>query len=199
MEIITLKLSEITPDPGNAKEHPEEQIKQIMESIERFGNDDPIAVWGDTNLIVEGHGRYEALKRLGKKTAECIRLDHLTDEERRAYMLVHNQLTMNTGWDDVKLTEALGQIPDIDMAIFGFDEDADDDFDEDEEWNGPEEEESAPESFLYIGSVSLFGHDGDAVCACVIPEETADVLLRKIQEAGSEEIARRLVTAIADL
>ena len=54
MEIITLKLSEITPDPGNAKEHPEEQIKQIMESIERFGNDDPIAVWGDSNLSLKG-------------------------------------------------------------------------------------------------------------------------------------------------
>ncbi len=98
MEIVKIKLSELTPDPQNAKDHPEDQVDQIVKSIQEFGNNDPIAVWGDHNLIVEGHGRYMALKKLGFEEAECIRLDKLTDEERRAYMLVHNQLTMNTGW-----------------------------------------------------------------------------------------------------
>lgn len=60
MEIIKINLSELTPYENNAKLHPEEQIEQIKKSIEQFGNDDPIAVWGKDNIIVEGHGRYQA-------------------------------------------------------------------------------------------------------------------------------------------
>ncbi|MCH3961016.1 MAG: site-specific DNA-methyltransferase [Solobacterium sp.] len=123
MEIVKIKLSELTPDPQNAKDHPEDQVDQIVKSIQEFGNNDPIAVWGYHNLIVEGHGRYMALKKLGFEEAECIRLDKLTDEERRAYMLVHNQLTMNTGWIADLLKTDLTAIDDIDMSQFGFDTD----------------------------------------------------------------------------
>ena len=98
MEIIRLPIDALTPDPNNAKDHPKWQTEQIVNSIERFGNCDPIGIWGDDNLIVEGHGRYEALKQLGYTEAECIRLDWLDDEERRAYALAHNKLTMNSGF-----------------------------------------------------------------------------------------------------
>ena len=121
MKIEKVPLGQLTPDPDNAKEHTPKQIAQIKASIERFGNNDPIAVWGKDNLIVEGHGRYEALKALGYKEAEIIRLDRLTDEERRAYALAHNQLTMNTGWLDGILEKNLDAIESIDMADFGFD------------------------------------------------------------------------------
>lgn len=121
MKIEKVPIGQLTPDPDNAKEHTPKQIAQIKASIERFGNNDPIAVWGKDNLIVEGHGRYEALKALGYKEAEIIRLDRLTDEERRAYALAHNQLTMNTGWLDGILGKNLDAIESIDMADFGFD------------------------------------------------------------------------------
>lgn len=84
MKVERIRLAELTPDPDNAKDHPAWQVDQIKASIEQFGNLDPIGVWGPQNLIVEGHGRYEALKELGYQEAEVIRLDQLTDEERAA-------------------------------------------------------------------------------------------------------------------
>ena len=120
MEIITLPIDELTPDPNNAKDHPRWQINQIKASIEQFGNLDPIGVWGDENLIVEGHGRLEALKELGYHEAECIRLDWLTEEERRAYALAHNKLTMNSGFIPEALDMNLDAIAEIDMSQFGF-------------------------------------------------------------------------------
>lgn len=122
MDIIRIPLEDLTPDPSNAKDHPAWQIEQIKNSIETFGNLDPIGVWGDQNLIVEGHGRYEALKELGYQEAECIRLDWLTDEERRAYALAHNKLTMNSGFIPDALDMNLDAIGEIDMSLFGFSE-----------------------------------------------------------------------------
>lgn len=120
MEIIKLKISELKPYKNNAKIHTKEQIEQIKSSIEQFGMNDPIAVWGEENVIVEGHGRLEALKELNYDEVECIRLDHLTDEERKAYTLAHNKLTMNTDFDFDLLHVELDDIETIDMEQFGF-------------------------------------------------------------------------------
>lgn len=118
-----IPITELTLYKKNAKKHTAEQIEQIKNSIEAFGMNDPIAVWGDKNVIVEGHGRYLALRSIGE-TGEvpCIRLDHLTDEQRKAYALAHNQLTMTTGFDDALLLPELEELADIyDMSDFGFD------------------------------------------------------------------------------
>lgn len=120
MEIVRIPIDELTPDPHNAKEHPAFQIEQIKASIEQFGNADPIGVWGEKNLVVEGHGRLIALKELGYTEVECIRLDWLSEEERRAYALVHNQTTMTSGWLQEELENALKSIQEIDMTQFGF-------------------------------------------------------------------------------
>lgn len=140
MEIIKLKTNDITPYEKNAKIHTEAQIEQIKKSIQEFGMNDPIAVWGKSNTIVEGHGRLEALKQLGYTEVDCIRLDHLTDEERKAYTLAHNKINMNTGFDIDLLDEELDSIEDIDMSDFGFEEQnfIDDLFDE-EVGKGPQE------------------------------------------------------------
>ena len=117
-----VSLSEIVPYAGNAKEHPEWQVDQLVSSIEKFGNCDPIAAWHNQRgqlEVVEGHGRLMALEKLGYEEAPVIFLDHLTDEQRRAYALVHNQLTMNTGFDMEILSVELDAIVDIDMEQFG--------------------------------------------------------------------------------
>ncbi len=121
MKIEKIDINKIKPYEKNAKIHTPEQIEQIKKSIQEFGMNDPIAVWGKDNLIVEGHGRLEALKQLGYTEVECIRLDHLTDEERRAYTLAHNKLTMNTDFDIDLLNDELFNIDNIDMELFGFD------------------------------------------------------------------------------
>lgn len=121
MQIEKIKLSDIIPYENNVKEHPNEQIEQLKNSILEFGNNDPIAV-DENNVIIEGHGRYMALQELGYEEAECIILSGLSEEQKNAYRIVHNQLTMNTGFDMDALKTELLKI-NIDMAEFGLSED----------------------------------------------------------------------------
>lgn len=119
LKIEYIPLSDIKPYEHNAKLHPDEQVEQIMQSIRIVGFDDPIAIWKN-NEIIEGHGRYEAAMRLGMETVPVIRLDDLTDEQRRAYALIHNKLTMNSGFDIETLNVELAEIQTIDMGAFDF-------------------------------------------------------------------------------
>ena len=136
LKIEYVDIDTIKPYKNNAKQHPREQIEQIKRSIEEFGMNDPIAVWHDE--IVEGHGRILALKELGYTKTPIIRLDELSDEQRKAYGLVHNKLTMNSDFDIDILNEELDNI-DLDMSEYGFEifDEYDSKVEEDEE-NIPE-------------------------------------------------------------
>jgi len=96
--IENIPLSQIKPFPKNAKLHPKEQVAQIVASIKEFGFNDPIAV-SENGEVIEGHGRLLAVKELGFTEVPCIRLSHLSEAQKRAYILAHNKLTMNTGFD----------------------------------------------------------------------------------------------------
>lgn len=117
MKIERMKLSDIKPYEHNAKRHPQSQVDQIAASIQEFGNNDPIAV-DENGVIIEGHGRYLALQQLGYLEAEVIRLEGLSEDQKRAYILVHNQLTMNTGFDPEILRREIESIQSIDLATF---------------------------------------------------------------------------------
>lgn len=138
LKVEYVKTEELKPYANNAKLHPAQQVEQIKESIREFGFNDPIAVWKD-NEIIEGHGRLIASMELGIEEVPIIRLDELTDEQRKAYALVHNKLTMNSDFDETLLNMELEEIG-VDMSKFGFELDLDDieiertDISDDFEW-----------------------------------------------------------------
>ena len=130
LDIEYVNVGEINEYENNARRHDEADIHAIAKSIEAFGFSDPIGVWGKDNTIVEGHGRYLAALELGLKEVPVIRLDHLTDEERRAYALAHNKTAELSGWDFGKLEEELNDLEGIfKMDAFGFEATYDGDVD----------------------------------------------------------------------
>lgn len=118
INVVYVDVENIKGYENNAKRHPQEQIEQIKKSIELYGMNDPIALWKN-NEIIEGHGRLQACIELGMKQVPCFFLNNLSDKERREYMLVHNQTTMNSGWDFEKLEAELDEL-DFDGFDFGF-------------------------------------------------------------------------------
>ena len=124
LKIEYLSISEIKPYRNNAKIHTTEQIEQIAKSIKEFGFNDPIAI--SNGIIIEGHGRYFAAQKLGIQELPVIRLDNLTDTQRRAYTLIHNQLTLNSDFDLELLSNELEDLTNLDdfnldFEDFGFD------------------------------------------------------------------------------
>ncbi|MFV2093649.1 MAG: ParB/Srx family N-terminal domain-containing protein, partial [Hyphomicrobiales bacterium] len=88
----------LRPYAGNARRHSKAQVRQIADSIERFGFTNPVLI-SDDGEIVAGHGRVMAAKQLGVGQVPTVKLSHLTVEERRAYVLADNKLALNAGWD----------------------------------------------------------------------------------------------------
>lgn len=83
LSIEYLSVDDLTPYENNARKHNDEDVSMIENSIEQFDFNDPIGIWGEDNIIVEGHGRLLAAKQAGLTEVPCIRLDHLTEEQRR--------------------------------------------------------------------------------------------------------------------
>lgn len=124
LQVTMVPTDELVMYEGNAKLHPHEQVDQIAASIEEFNFADPIAAWHNEDgesVIIEGHGRLMAARKLGIEKLPVIYLDYLSDEQRRAYTLVHNQTTMNSGFDIDILQSELDKIASIDMTEFDFD------------------------------------------------------------------------------
>lgn len=120
LEIVYLPVDALEEYDGNARDHGEEDVAAIQHSIEKFGFDDPIGIWSDHNVIVEGHGRLMAAKALGMKEVPCIRLDHMTDAERKAYGLAHNKTAELSRWNFGKLEMELSGLGEFNMGDFGF-------------------------------------------------------------------------------
>lgn len=93
-----MPVSALRPYTSNARRHSKKQIRQIANSIVRFGFTNPLLI-SDHGEIIAGHGRLMAAKELGLDSVPTVKLSHLSAEERRAYVLADNKLALNAGWD----------------------------------------------------------------------------------------------------
>ena len=117
-------LERLIPHARNARTHSEEQVAQIAGSIAEFGFVNPVLV-GDDGVIVAGHGRVLAARKLGLSEVPVIVLSHLTPTQRRALMIADNQIATNAGWNDEMLAAELAALKeeDVDLGLLGFDDD----------------------------------------------------------------------------
>lgn len=134
LEVVYLPVDSLTPYENNTRKHAPDDIEAIKQSILHVGFLDPVGVWGPKNIIVEGHGRQIAAMELGIESVPCIRLDHLTDTQRRDYAIRHNRTAELSGWDFGKLEEEIArlEIEGVDLSglkfTFGGDFGSDDEY-----------------------------------------------------------------------
>lgn len=123
LNVQQIELEQLVPYARNARTHSESQVAQIAGSIAEFGFVNPVLVGGD-NIIIAGHGRVMAAKKLGLKTVPTIKLDHLTENQRRALVIADNKIAENAGWDEELLRLELQNLADedFDLDLLGFDD-----------------------------------------------------------------------------
>lgn len=121
MEITQVLVSDLIPYSNNARTHSDAQVAQIAASIKEFGWTNPVLVDGD-NGVIAGHGRLLAARKLGMLQVPVIELSHLSQTQKKAYILADNKLAMNAGWDDEMLALELSELENMgfDMELTGF-------------------------------------------------------------------------------
>lgn len=125
MQVQSMKIDEVKPYPNNPRNN-DDGVEAVANSIKEFGWQQPIVVDKD-NVIIVGHTRYKAAKKLGMDKVPVVVASNLSDEQVRAYRLADNKTGELTDWDMGLLDDELADIADIDMSDFGFDLDLDDD------------------------------------------------------------------------
>ena len=138
MLIIQRKITEIKPYEKNPRKN-DEAVKYVAESIKQFGFKVPIVI-DSQNIIVAGHTRWKAAKKLGLSEVPCIVADDLNDEQIKAFRLADNKVSEKAEWDFELLSDELEDLFDFDMSVFGFD-----DVQEDEEPQAVSEDDYEPE------------------------------------------------------
>lgn len=118
LKIEYLPIEKLKPYSKNTRHHEDHDVDQIIKSINKYGFSDPIGIWSEKNIIVEGHGRFMAAKKIGMETVPVLRLDHLTDEQRREYAIMHNRTAELSSWDFEALAEEMAE---LDLGEFDMD------------------------------------------------------------------------------
>ena len=160
--IEKISVDKLIPYARNARTHSDEQVAQIAASIREFGFNNPILI-ADDNTIIAGHGRVMAARKLGLTDAPCIRLSHLSETQRKAYILADNKLALNAGWENsllsVELEELIGS--GFDISLTGFTQEEIDALKPIEVTEGLTDEDATPEvpeePVTRLGDVWLLG------------------------------------------
>lgn len=121
MQIEQLKTEDLLSYARNSRTHSEAQVDQIAASIKEFGFTNPVLIDGDGQIIA-GHGRVMAARKLKLSEVPCIRLIHLTETQKKAYVIADNKLALNAGWDDELLALEIEDLKDenFDISLLGF-------------------------------------------------------------------------------
>lgn len=181
MQYYLADVSELIPYVRNARTHSEAQVSQIAASIREFGFLSPILVAED-NTILAGHGRLAAALKLGLKKVPCVKENHLTETQKRAYIIADNKLSLNAGWDNELLAVELSELEgaDFNLDLLGFDEaelssifDADKDVSEDD---FDVEKELEEPCFSKTGDIWMLGKHR-VICGDATKLETFKTLL----------------------
>ena len=115
---------ELVPYARNSRTHSDEQVAQIAASIREFGFCNPVLIDAE-GTIIAGHGRVMAATRMKLETVPCLRLSHLTDAQKRAYVIADNRIALSSGWDEAMLANELNDLhaDEFDLSVLGFDAD----------------------------------------------------------------------------
>jgi len=121
-QLETIQIDSLIPYARNSRTHSDAQVAQIASSIKEFGFTNPVLIDGGGGIIA-GHGRVLAARKLGMSEVPCIRLDHLTDAQKRAYVIADNRLALNSGWDTEMLKVEFADLQELgfDLELTGFD------------------------------------------------------------------------------
>jgi len=174
LQIEYLPVKALKPYKNNTRRHEKMDVDNIARSIEKYGMNDAVGIWGSENIIVEGHGRVLACKQLGIKEIPCVRLDHLTEQERREYAIAHNATAELAEWDMDILPEELF---DLDLSDFDFDFGIEDEEEETEivEDEAPEVDEDA-EPIAKLGDIWQLGRHR-LMCGDSTEKATVEMLM----------------------
>jgi len=147
VQIKTVSVEKLIPYVKNSRTHSDGQVAQIAASIKEFGWTNPILVDGESGVIA-GHGRLLAARKLGQKEVPVIELAHMTESQKRAYVIADNQLAMNAGWDTTLLSLELADLKEqgFEMDVLGFDPKELDKLLEPEQVDGLTDEDAVPEA-----------------------------------------------------
>jgi DNA modification methylase len=147
VQIKTVSVEKLIPYVKNSRTHSDGQVAQIAASIKEFGWTNPILVDGESGVIA-GHGRLLAARKLGQKEVPVIELAHMTESQKRAYVIADNQLAMNAGWDTTLLSLELADLKEqgFEMDVLGFDPKELDNLLEPEQVDGLTDEDAVPET-----------------------------------------------------
>jgi hypothetical protein len=122
MKVENVPLEDLIPYARNSRTHSDQQVAQVAASIREFGFTNPVLI-GKDNDIIAGHGRVLAARKLALDKVPCIRLGHLTETQKRAYVIADNKLALNSGWDEEMLAVELEALKEenFDLDLTGFD------------------------------------------------------------------------------